>query len=153
MCLKIDDKLHPHRRIRIAKRPLIVRKDLDERYSHSTRERHYVSPYYPGGKNGTWKCGELHEQELAKKPTISGRSSFVYVGLHSALPDRIQVGDKRLWAVIPAGARFYIGRVRDIVSDKLVVFDDYNKMLSYLGVSSLGAPIKATNPQLYSKLA
>lgn len=153
MCLKVKNSLHPDRRIRVATRPLIVRKDLDARYRFNVLE--YESPFYPGGRNGTWKLGELKTEKLKKvksDPWGHDIPCRVHFGLHSALPRRGMCATTRLWAVIPKGSRFYIGCKDDIVSDKLVVFETEKDVCRYLGISSIPESVKARNANSYSKL-
>lgn len=153
MCLHVNKNVHPGRKRRIATRPLVVHKDLISRWSDRWPNTEWVSPYHRHTQNSTWRIGVANKETLTKGGHLLGGCPTIYKGLHSALPRRKRLGyTKRLWAVIPAGARFYVGLNKDIVSDQLIVFDTKKAMLSYLGVKSLAPPIKAFNANEYSVL-
>ena len=148
MCLTVNRNIHPGRKRRVATRPLVVFKDLAWRHDG------WKSPFYGYNKNGTWSEGVLKKETLTKGgPLLSNNSPYISIGLHSALPDRRRkLNCPRLWAVIPKGAKFFVGKNKDIVSNKLIVFKTKEQMLSYLGVRSLADPIKATHANKYSVL-
>lgn len=129
MCLTIARSAHPKLLPRIATRPLIVRKDV-----FVVSKGRYRSPYYSSTKSGAgfWKDGVMSKVTTLTK---GGRNKYVHKGLHSALPSRHRVGSKRLWAVIPAGAKFFLGMQDDLVSDKLIVFLNEAEMKKYLGIT------------------
>ena len=121
MCLRIRDH-DPQRTPYVTKRPIVVWKSLEVFYEEG--EPYYMSPIY----RARYTLGELATAEL----TFNSLHN-VAGGLHAYVDSvRRFVGTRTFPAVIPVGARVFFGRAiaRDIVSDKLIVYQDWAALLA-----------------------
>ena len=121
MCLRIRDH-DPQRTPYVTKRPIVVWKSLNVFYEAGAP--YYMSPFY---------CARYTLGELVTSELRFNSLNDVAEGLHAYVDSaRPLVGMRTFPAVIPVGARVFFGRAiaRDIVSDKLIVYQDWAALLA-----------------------
>lgn len=167
MCLFIDETHHParsqRRYVRTLQRPVITIKGLrvDKQYDGTTK---FIAPYrqteYVLGKEYVAKDMRLHVMDW--QDIDPGLHSLVrldvfpsYFGTKrgmSSINDRsnTRFSDDEIYpfpAVIPAGAKVWVGWNNDLASDKLTVYRDMQAIHDAYG--SIDAPTRigvATTP-------
>lgn len=138
MCLEIDSRYHPNYGKRgqafIAEQPILVYKRL-------------INPTQTGGtspyRKTPWKFGVEKRVRNFTYPWYSHRK-LVEAGLHAFFTkdaSRCYDHDDVFPAVIPVGARFFIGTDGEIVSTALTVYRTEKEMLAAFGVDKLGPAI------------
>ena len=141
MCLYVADKIHPNRRSGIplvAKQPILVWKRLD-----NCNDTHGYSPY----RGTRWDYGKektVHRFTYAGGGRQTGYG-VVEAGLHaytSVTAIRIPSGGNIYPAVIPVGARFWLGYHDEIVSDKMTVYRTVPDLFTALGITKFAKPIR-----------
>ena len=141
MCLYVVDAFHPNRRSRIplvAKQPILVWKQLD-----NCNDTHGYSPY----RGTRWDYGK---EKTVHRFTYGGGARrrdyrLVEGGLHaftSVTAIRIPSGGNICPAVIPVGARFWLGCYDEIVSDKMTVYRTVPDLFTALGITKFAKPIR-----------
>lgn len=136
MCLHIDVRYHPNYGKKgqafVAQQPILVYKRLNNPTGLGG-----TSPYY-----GTlWEFGV--EQRVSNFTYgWSSRQQRVEAGLHAFFTKNADrcYGDV-FPAVIPVGARFFIGKDGEIVSTALTVYRTEKDMLAAFGVTKVGPAI------------
>lgn len=140
MCLDIDVRYHPKYGAKgqafIAQQPILVFKRL----KHAT-DTGGMSPY-----QGTdWEFGvEKRVRNFSYGKSSYGKSltSSVYAGLHAFFTmDAYRCMGNVFPAVIPVGARFFIGKHGEIVSTAMTVYRTEQDMLAAFGVDKLAPAI------------
>lgn len=148
MCLNIDPDFHPSYskgKAAVADRPILVYKHLISRDGHSG-----VSPY----QYARWVFGE---EKTVRKFEYSDSNSYyrnstktrVGCGLHAFFTkdaNRAPLDRANLYpAVIPVGARFWIGRYGEIVATAMTVYKDEKSLLAAYGATAVGEGIPRSN--------
>jgi hypothetical protein len=137
MCLHIDVRYHPKYGKKgqafVAKQPILVYKRLN--YADNTGGN---APY-----QGTrWDFG-VKKRISNFTYGWSSRRRTVYAGLHAFFTkDANRCYGEVFPAVIPVGARFFIGTDGEIVSTALTVYRTEKEMLKAFGVDKLGPVIR-----------
>lgn len=138
MCLNIDRSYHPKYGKKgqafVAQQPILVYKCLTE-----------VDVYITGGLSpyqGTlW---EFRVEKRVRNFTYGwGARTRVFAGLHAFFTkDAERCRDAVVFpAVIPVGARFFIGERGEIVSTAMTVYRTEQDMLAAFGVDKIGPAI------------
>lgn len=110
---------------KIAKKDIPVFKYLDKQIIYGSGEIYYVAPFF----HFVYTFGKEHTSELGE---IQVRDIFQYQvnkGLHSIYDEEAAINKKlscsKLFkGMIPKGARYMKGKNKEIVSDKLIVFNE-----------------------------
>ncbi len=138
MCLVIDSKYHPrggHTPAFVADRPIVVYKRLINVDSNSG-----VSPY----QHVRWHFGKVMTVPNFSYDCWSDRWD-VEQGLHAFFKKdapRARNPQYTLYpAVIPVGARFYLGQDGEIVSTALTVYLNEAELLAAHGAAAMGEPV------------
>lgn len=152
MCLYIDHSLHPkntrsrspHYGVFTAAKDILVWKSLK-----NANTRAGYAPY----RDTPYVFGEMKTVKLeAYFDDMNGRG-WVNLGLHACTTPtaratkfcRIYYDAKVYPAVVPKGAKFYLGRNNEIVSDKLTVYADRKELLKAYGATRYGDPVKKSS--------
>lgn len=137
MCLNVDSNYHPNGTVRgqafIATQPILVYKRLTSPNHTSAR-----APY----RGTRWVFGVT--QKVRNFTYCPVDQYCVNAGLHAFFHQtakRISYGGGVFPAVIPAGARFFIGLNGEIVSTELTVYRNQTHLFKSLGIKEFGAPI------------
>lgn len=145
MCLKFDRNFHPIEtklQAFMAYSPILVYKRLVK----SQKPNVAYSPYY----NAAWTFGV---QKKSKFTFIRNDNNAllngVNWGLHAFITTDTEIaprayvspGQKIYPAIIPVGARFYLGIDGEIVSDIMTVYKNKRQLLAAFGVKEYGSGI------------
>lgn len=125
MCLEVKKIYHRDGAPLVAEEDIIVYKVL---YVSNDRERYYT-PYRAmriDFRRNRASLPRIHRM-ITEEGYINSKKLFVGRGYHSYLVEplaRIRCFQNRqlFKAIIPKGASYYIGNMRDIVSDRLIIF-------------------------------
>lgn len=134
MCLHIDEQFHPNRKAFIADRPLLVYKVLHKtmntspcRYKRyefgvSNKVPHFSYDYDGDVEQGLHAYTSLHAAQCSYWKTYSNRTIV--------RP-----------AIIPAGARVWLGYSDEICATELIVYRNGKELRDAYGVSKYALPM------------
>jgi hypothetical protein len=136
MCLDIDPSYHPNygknKSAFIAEQPILVYKRLI-----NCDNTHGYSPY----QQVRWDFGV--EMRVPRFTYVDDSCMEVAQGLHAFFTKNAERSRYHTLypAVIPVGARFYIGTNGEIVATAMTVYKTTEDMLKAFGANKIGAPI------------
>lgn len=139
MCLDIDSSIHKRNRSAVAKIPLVVYKVLK-----NVDATGGYAPY----RNTRWTFGKA--QSVEKFGIVHcDFGDFIENGLHAFIGQpyraRTLVHSRRgamiCPAIIPAGARFYVGEADDVVANNLIVYAGMESLLAAYGIKKMDPAI------------
>ncbi len=137
MCLDIDVRYHPKYGKKgqafVAQQPILVYKRLEKCDKDGGR-----APY----RGTRWNFGV--PMTVPHFTYSGGMLHRVEAGLHSFFTKEARrcYGGRVFPAVIPVGARFFIGNEGEVVSTSLTVYRNQTEMLAAFGAKKIGPAIR-----------
>lgn len=157
MCLVVSNKRHTKTNFSgkalpfIADRPLIVLKRA-RKISSSWRDGYptvakYESPYQhtPIALEAEYTTTLDARKGYSKTSVERGFHCYLFDSTAQAWDDRPTLSRNdmvSLLGVIPPGATYYIGTDREVVTDKIMYFENMEKLKAYYGIEDIAAPYK-----------
>ncbi len=136
MCLTIDITHHRFNQSFVAEAPIVVWKLLTP---SSQTDRYVYPPYY----SFRYEFGVEYSSEIGRRgySVYEGFHAFYFNGTPRMRRIKGTYNVRVYPCVIPKGAKFFIGKDSEIVSDRLIVYRDANHLKQAWKIGGYGKPV------------